>query len=450
MKRLILLITIFSLLMSTSFSQMVFRFDIKANHIEYDSQRKVIYAAVQESDSTYGNSIIAIDPYDGTITKNVFVGKEPTTFVFTSDSNFIYIAFNNEAVVKKFSLNEFCIVQQINLEADSFYGERYAQSLAVLPNNDSVIVVSTKFKNSSPSFAGLVAYSNGNLLPNAIYRNTYFNEVDALIDHLIQTGKDTIYGYTENISPSVFYTIKVKADSGVTLVSYKKHNIANFSNLSYDEGLIFSDIGFIINPQNLTIIDYFKCPIGFSSFTHCIDQLSNRVFFYTLDRSDLYFIIYDKSTLAQIKEIKIPVDNIYSYYSCMGFIMSGKNSLSLILKNPFNLSGDDLIIIAISNFDNDLSSISKLDYNLNLYSNRILTNPVNDNLNLEINAPFQGLYIVKICDINGRVIKEIQFEDMNKGTKFLSINISNIKKGLYNIFIFKDNMVLSSHKIIKI
>ena len=450
MKRLILLITIFNFSISTSYSQVVFRSDIKANHIEYDSKRKVIYATVQENDSIYGNSIIAIDPYEGTVAKSVFVGKDPTTFVFTSDSNFIYIAFNNDAVVKKFSLNEFCIVDQINLETDSSNGERYANSLAVLPNNDSVIVVSTKFKNISLSFAGLFAYSNGKLLPNAIYPDFYFNEGVIIIHNLISTGNDTIYGYSENLSPSTFSTIKFNADSGLTLVSYKKHSIVDFSNLSYDDGLLYNDIGFIINPQNLSITDHFSLPFGYQSFTHCVDPISNRVFFYTLSGSDLYFVVYDISTLSKIRELKIPLDNVFLYFFCNGFIRSGKNGFSLILKNSSALSNDDLIIISINDIDQNLSSNIESGYNQNLYTNRILTNPVSDILNVEINTPLHGLYRVKIFDINGRVIKEVQFEGLNLGINLLNIDISNVKKGSYNILIFRDNLVLSSHKIIKI
>ena len=219
--------------------------------------------------------------------------------------------------------------------------------------------------------------------------------------------------------------------------------------MSYDEGLIYNDFGFIISPQNLTTTDFYRLPFGYPYFTHCIDPSSNRVFFYTLSGSDLYFVIYDKSTLAKIRELKIPVENIYLYSSCNGFIMSGKNGLSLILRNPFELSGDDLIFISIYDIDDNLSDISKLDDNQNLCTNRILANPVGDNLNIEINSLFHGLCSVKIYDINGRVIKEVQFEELNQGTNILNINISDVEKGLYNILIFRDNLVLSSHKFIK-
>jgi hypothetical protein len=207
MKKVMFLIFISGFLGLNAYSQYLFTIDVSANHIEYDSKRELIYATIKGDDANYANSLIAINPYDGTITNNVFIGSEPTDFVFTTDSNYLFIIFDEQPVVKKFDLEGFSIVQTTNLGVSQYFGAYYGKSLAILPDNDTAVIVSRKYKGVSPDFGGVAIYSNGIKLP-------FETQDHHGPEYLVNTGNDTIYAYASN-----FFSLHARTDSGIVVIN---------------------------------------------------------------------------------------------------------------------------------------------------------------------------------------------------------------------------------------
>ncbi|MBW8331839.1 MAG: T9SS type A sorting domain-containing protein [Prolixibacteraceae bacterium] len=133
------------------------------------------------------------------------------------------------------------------------------------------------------------------------------------------------------------------------------------------------------------------------------------------------------------------------------------NSLVGIYNSLFvgNIDSDSKIEILINanhgifSFEADYESISNIESVDKKHENsviRIYPNPVIDKFTLEFVTEIPKSLHVKIYDINGRMVKENQYQNITNG---VDINISELKSGLYNILIIGNNKIISSEKIIK-
>ena len=349
MKKNTLLFLILGLLGSNTYSQYLFTIEMSTNQIKYDSKRELIYATVKGNDINYANSLVAINPYLGTVIDNIFIGSEPTEFVFTTDSNFIYIAFDEQAVVKKFDLNNFELISEINLGSDPYNGTLYANSLAVLPSNDSIIIVSLKAKSVSPSYSGVVAFSNGVKLPKEL-PTFMFSATN--IDFLVSTGKDTLYGYDANSSANEFFVISAKPDSGITLVS-KHRDFASLINVKYDDGLLFDDKGFVINPKIPAQIGKFPLDDSWETYPNQSDSKNNKVFFCKINGNEknLDFYSYNRNTYAKQAVYSIPniVSSQYSIPDVSQLIRFGEKGLAVVIFDDYYFSDKQSSICLLNN-----------------------------------------------------------------------------------------------------
>lgn len=302
MKKITVLISLLGLISLNVFSQYLFTMEISANKIKYDTKRDLIYATVKGIDLNYANSFVAIDPYTGTVSKNVFIGSEPNDFEFTSDSNYIFISFDEQPMVKKFSLESFTVVQDINLGIDPSKGSYYAKSLATLPNNDSSVVVCRYFKGTTAE-GGTAVYVNG-------VQHEKFMADWSGPDELITTGSDTLYGITTGNSSYAFYSIHVSADTGVTMLS--KVDFLNLINAKYDEGLLFDDKGLVIDPTIPAQVGKFQLVVTWETYPNQSDSKNNKVFFCMVSDNNtaLDFFSYNRTTFS--KETIYSIPNIIS------------------------------------------------------------------------------------------------------------------------------------------
>lgn len=133
------------------------------------------------------------------------------------------------------------------------------------------------------------------------------------------------------------------------------------------------------------------------------------------------------------------------------------NSLVGIYNSLFvgNIDSDSKIEILINanhgifSFEADYEAISNIESVDKKHENsfiRIYPNPVIDKFTLEFVTEIPKSLHVKIYDINGRIVKENQYQNVTNG---VDINISELKSGLYNILIIGNNKIISSEKIIK-
>jgi hypothetical protein len=382
MKKIFLVtLLIFSCFVSAT-AQYMFTLQINTNRIAFDSKRNVILATVNGNDDNYANSLVSINPYTGKVLKNVFVGSEPTKLFFTTDSNYIFICFDDLMSIKKFDLNSFTVVQEIKLGLNGSYGMYYGESIAVLPNNDSTIIVTMKTNNSYVEPSGAVVFSNGKQLPN-VASDRVNNP-----DDLLSTGTDTIFGYTTSSTSYSFCSILVSPDSGASIL--KMQWFTSLTNPQYYNGFVYDDLGIRINPNTPSIVDTFNLHYnyGFQSFACAPDISKNKIFYSGANNDDpnIEFYRFNKTTTKL--EAQYTISNIipqsYQIPAVSQLIRFGNNGLATTVYDNYYFTTNKpfLAILNNSSFVDsvhqiDTSSISKLVVNDTIFTHIQILDTVN-------------------------------------------------------------------------
>jgi hypothetical protein len=343
MKKITILISLLSLISLNVFSQYLFTMDISANQIKYDSKRDVIYAIVSGNDANYANSLVVINPYNGTVTNDLFIGSEPIEFEFTSDTNFVFAIFDNQPVVKKVDLNTFSIVESFGLGSDKSGESYYGISLATIPSSDSTIIVVRDIKSSSGR-GGTAMYNNGKQLPK------FIDEIYGP-NKLVTTDCDTIYAFETDISSYNFYTVHATVDSGLTILD--ERNFISVRDPEFEGDFIFEDRGIVIDPTMPAQIGQYPLEDTWDTYPCQSDSKKNKVFFCKVNdnESDLDFFSYNRETFA--KEASYTVPNIipsdYSSPEASQLIRFGEKGLASIIYDDYYFSDKNPFISILNN-----------------------------------------------------------------------------------------------------
>jgi hypothetical protein len=153
---------IFALLLilacSTGYAQTI-KVKIDAACVAYNPLYNKAFAAVWHGDSVYANSLLQLDPWNGTVEKTLPLGGEPYAMEFTPDKRHLYLSYYTLPKIVKIDLEQFTIVQSIDL------GGFTALDLAILPANENVLIVA-RGEDENPR--NVVMYKDGVLQPKQV------------------------------------------------------------------------------------------------------------------------------------------------------------------------------------------------------------------------------------------------------------------------------------------
>ena len=221
---------------------------------------------------------------------------------------------------------------------------------------------------------------------------------------------------------------------------YTALNIADINSDGRNEIIAAVDTGkiVIINGSSLETIETYNTNLGIIEGLKAYDMNDDGKFEFVI--SDSYTIsLYD----LQNNQLKWQSDTLNSFIGLYNSLFVG------------NIDSDSKIEILINanhgifSFKADYESISNIESVDKKQENsfiRIYPNPVIDKFTLEFVTDIPKSLHVKIYDINGRMVKENQYQNVTNG---VDIDISELKSGLYNILILGNNKIISSEKIIK-
>lgn len=171
----------------------------KANDIIYDDITDKIYITIPDTDTTNGNSIGIVNPYTNVLESTLVVGDKPIEMAISDNGQFIYIAFDGIAKVRRYTITPLAFDMEFTLGANNGplgHGNYYARDISVMPNQPGTIAVSRKYiSNTSPDFAGIAIYDNGVMrsveyLPSSNSINIQkikFKDAGTLIGHVGNT-----------------------------------------------------------------------------------------------------------------------------------------------------------------------------------------------------------------------------------------------------------------------
>jgi hypothetical protein len=277
---------------------------LKTNDLIFDPSRQRIYASVPSSAGVdFGNTVTVIDPQTGAIGPSVFVGSEPNRLAISDDGQFLYVALDGAAAIRRVNLLTFEADLQFPLGSDTFGGLYLAKDIEVLPGNSHAIAVTRIFKNTSGS-GGVAIYSDGTQLTNTV--SGYPNASDAIE---FSATSSRLYGYS---SYSNFQRLNVDS-AGVSFFDNTPSLITGYNvDIKFDDGLIYTSSGQVIDPEEKILMGTFSDIVG-SSYAPLVrpDSSSGRTFYLTsvgYYPPNLTWILqsFDIDTFVPVGSVEIP------------------------------------------------------------------------------------------------------------------------------------------------
>lgn len=218
---------------------------LPTNDIIYDPFSQKIYTSVPGSADSRANTITVIDPSTGTLGPSVFVGNDPGKLAISDNGQYLYVAVDGGASVRRFDIASLTPGLQFSLGGDLLHGAYYVEDMEVLPSNPNAVAISRKNLGFSPRHEGVAIYDNGVKLPDETPHHIGSNVIE------FSDRASTLYGY--NIEgESGFRRMSVNA-FGVSVVDVTPGLIPGpATDIEFDAGLIYADSGHVIDPDALT------------------------------------------------------------------------------------------------------------------------------------------------------------------------------------------------------
>jgi hypothetical protein len=143
---------------STGYVQTI-KVKIDAACVAYNLLYNKAFAAVWHGDSLYANNLVQLNPYNGTVEKTLPLGGKPYAMDFTPDKRHLYLSYYTLHKIVKIDLEQFAIVQSIDLGAFT------ANDFAILPSSENVLIVA-RGEGGYPR--NVVMYKEGVLQPKQV------------------------------------------------------------------------------------------------------------------------------------------------------------------------------------------------------------------------------------------------------------------------------------------
>jgi DNA-binding beta-propeller fold protein YncE len=144
---------------------MIQKIDLATNDLVYDRYSDTIYASVPGSVPTVGNSIVPINPQTGVIGTPIPVGNEPGTLALSDDGHYLYVALDKSGAFQRVDLRTRQADLQFPLGLDLYDGQRFAETIAVLPGQPETIAVARTTHGPVAGHRGVAIYRDGRQLP---------------------------------------------------------------------------------------------------------------------------------------------------------------------------------------------------------------------------------------------------------------------------------------------
>jgi hypothetical protein len=156
----------------TDGTPVVTKLNLPTNDVAFDPTSNSLYASIPGKASRLGNRVVAIDPASGAIVGSVFVGSEPGKLALSQDGQYLYVALNGAAAVRRVSLPALSAGLQFSLGADPTFGPYLVEDMEVLPGDPGAVAISRLNTGISPRHAGVAVYDEGVKLAGETPRHT--------------------------------------------------------------------------------------------------------------------------------------------------------------------------------------------------------------------------------------------------------------------------------------
>lgn len=216
--------------------------NVAAADLGWDSAHNLLIASTLSGSATNPNSIVAIDPLQGTVTAAQSLPGQPAGIAITGDGSYVYVTLPTTGQVERLILPSLTPDITFSLGNDSSGAKFTSNSVVVAPGLPHTVAIARQ-GNSESSVA---IFDDGAARPNTATTSGVYNVYATLT-----WGADatTLYGTNTVISTADEYIFSVNS-TGVTLLNDKQNGLGEFvKNLAFDTktGSLIDGYGDVVN-----------------------------------------------------------------------------------------------------------------------------------------------------------------------------------------------------------
>jgi hypothetical protein len=292
--------------------------------LAWDPQNSMLIVPVWSADPVYPNSILEIDPTNGSVTKMTFTTADPDMVRVTSDNNHLYVGFKVVNAVEELALPSLSAESNWTLGYDPFEGPYRAWEVEPAPGEPQTTAVTFSADGEAqPDTNGMAVYDSGVARANGTNRAIQFQNTQwSLTPATIYASEGFFELYAYGVDPS-----------GLTLESETPfYNLTkSIGNIHFDAGTgyLYADGGQVFDPATNTVIGNFN-----ASGMTLPDSSMNRVFILGQLASQVGTSSY---TIQSFDETKYTLVGTITLNSLVGvpvaFVRWGANGLALVTYN---------------------------------------------------------------------------------------------------------------------
>ncbi|MGI8656754.1 MAG: Calx-beta domain-containing protein [Pyrinomonadaceae bacterium] len=303
---------------------------LPTNDLVYDKNTGKIYASVPSAAGAGGNSITPVDPATGTVGASVLIGSEPTKLALSDNGQYLYAFLDGASAIRRLDVATQTPGLQFGLgQQDPFHGNYSVTDIAVAPGSPDVVAVARSYRGTSPPEAGVAIFDNG------VQRSkTGPGHSDGSDFLAFSASASKLYGggYYGGLRTMTIDSSGVAATSMTSFTTGAR--------IKFDNGLVYSATGQVINPDSGTILGTFS---GVTSNNFVTDSSVGRAYYllgnqFGGSNSTLTLKAFDVNTFLPVGALTISGVN----GDVTSLVRWGANGLA------FRTSGNQLFLIQTS------------------------------------------------------------------------------------------------------
>jgi hypothetical protein len=309
----------------------------EVNDAVYDETRNVVWATTPSSTGfTLGNRLLMIDPADGSVLDETFVGAEPNQVEISADGSRIYMGIDGAQGMRSFDIATGALGEILALE--NSHGPAVAEDLAVSPGFPNSIVVSRDTVGSSASGSLEVFADDQSTWDQGFEANNLISFVD----------ENTLFSF--NNSNTGFNAKLFEFDGEtLTLLSERDGVVSSFnveSEVGRDQRVYFSN-GLVLDSSDLSSLGTFNT--GLNSIDSNVEGVPALGLTYFAGpasfQTDVVTLnVFDNETFLLMDSIELTGLEINDGRGEL--IIAGPNTLAIIAASP---DSDARVLTFVSN-----------------------------------------------------------------------------------------------------
>lgn len=283
--------------------------ELRAGYIVYDDVHRKIYATVSPGNPGIGNTVVEVDPYSGSVGRDVLIGSAPGIVRLSPDCTDLFIALWGSYQVRRCRLPDITTETTVELSRGPYAVnagavQMNAQEIVPLPESPAAMAVLYSWQPWYPeqTSEGVAVYDDAVRRPN--YTDWWKTPSGSLV--LDGDGR-TLYGLNNTSTGFEFLKYTVDSSGVVESDSFDRVGQAFFDRLHIAGTRCYLDSGLVVDVHTAERVG--QLAYNYSAFTTKIvvpDAPRNRVYLLAANDDGFEITSYDMTTLERVGSVHIP------------------------------------------------------------------------------------------------------------------------------------------------